>query len=165
MRSTMWLCVAVVAAGFMASASASASFCDTADDKVLCGQLVGSAGTWAKAMTNALNGVQKRAEGGKSVADVVAAKLPADVLPQTKDAIVSTCHWGYDNIMDNVKECIEFVKDDPTSALKSHLSAMSYSDCTDGLSEFNLSVPEATQFDDEMQKLSSALLAVAEKRP
>lgn len=94
LRITIWLCVAVVAAGFVASASAAASFCDMADDKVLCGQLVGGAGTWAEAMTNALNGVQKRAERGKSVADVVAAKLPADVLPQTKDSIVSTCHWG-----------------------------------------------------------------------
>ena len=67
--------------------------------------------------------------------------------------------------MDNVKECIELVKDDPTSAMNAHLSSMSYSDCTEGLSEFNLSVPEATQFDDELQKLSSALLAVFEKKP
>ncbi|KAL1550862.1 hypothetical protein AAHA92_18773 [Salvia divinorum] len=166
MRTTLCLCVAVVAAAFAASASSAAgSFCDTADDKVLCGQLVGRAGTWAEAMTNALNGVQKQAEGGKSVADTVAAKLPAGVLPQTKDAIVSTCQWAYENVMDNVKECIEFVKDDPTSAIKYHLSSVSYSDCTEGLSEFSLSVPEATQFDAEMQKLSSALLAVAEKKP
>lgn len=159
MRTAVYLSLAILAATF--ASAAAASFCDTADDKVLCGQLVGGAGTWGDAMTSALNGVQKQAEGGKSVADVVAAKLPGDVLPQTNESIVSTCQWAYENVMDNIKECLGFVKDDPTSALTSHLSAISYSDCTMALSEFSLSVPEADHFDAEMQKLTSALLAVA----
>ena len=163
MKTTIFFSLAVLATAFVA-ASAAGSFCDTADDKVLCTQLVGGAKSWGEAMTKALNGVQQQAAAGKSVADVVAAKIPGEVKPQTKESIVSTCHWAYDNVMDNIKESIGFVKDDTTSALRTHLSAISYSDCTMGIEEFGLTVPEATQFEGEVRKLASTLLAVAEKK-
>ncbi|KAL1565639.1 hypothetical protein AAHA92_07827 [Salvia divinorum] len=162
MRSTV--CVLLSAALVLSGATAS-PFCDSAEDKVLCEQLVGGASTWGEAMTNALSGVQKRAEGGKSVAEAVAAKLPAAGLPQTKEAIVRTCQWAYDRMMDSVKACGGLVKDSSSSAIKHHLSPISYGDCTQALSEFDLSVPEATQFDTEMHKLSTTLLAIAEKNP
>lgn len=167
--NAVYFSLAVVAAALVASAAAGrgggVSFCDTADDKVLCGQLVGRARSWGEAMTNALNAVKKQAAAGKSVADVVAAKTPANLQPQTKESIVGGCYDAYDNVMYRIDECIGFAKDDPTRALKYYLSALSFFDCTEGLREFNVTVPEATQYDDELTKLTGALLAVAEKRP
>lgn len=163
MKTAVCLSLAVLAAAFIASAAG--SFCDTADDKVLCAQLIGGAKTWDKAMIKALKGVQKKAAGGKSVADVVAVKLPAEMKAITKESLVSGCHEAYDNIMDHLKDCIGLVKDDPTSALRYYLSAVSYSDCTDGLTEFDVSVAEATQYQEEIMKFASALLAVAQKKP
>lgn len=168
MKTAVCFSLAILAAAFIASASASAggSFCDTADDKVLCAQLIGGAKTWDEAMTNALNGVLKKAAGGKSVADVVAVKLPAALKPITKESIVSSCHETYDFIMDHLKDCIGFVKDDPTSALRYYLSDISYSECLEGLTQFGLpDVAEATQYTQEIAKLDSVLLAVAEKKP
>lgn len=168
MRTAVYLTLAVVAAALFASAAARgvSPFCNTADDKVLCGQLVGRrARNWEEAMTNALNAVKKQAAAGKSVADVVAAKTPANLQPQTKESIVKGCYDAYDNVMYNIDECLAFAKDDPTRAMKYYLSAISFFDCTEGLREFNLTVPEATQYDAELLKLTGALLAVAEKKP
>ncbi|KAH6815580.1 hypothetical protein C2S53_005492 [Perilla frutescens var. hirtella] len=166
MKLTVVVCLtlAVFGAVFIGSTSARGSLCDTAKDKVLCAQLTGRAKRWDKAMTNALVGVKKRAEAGKSVADVVAAKLPADMLAITKESIVSTCRDNYDTIMYSLDESLGLVKDDPTSALRPSISTISYFDCTNAISEFTAPVPEATHFDTELLKLDDSLFALTEKR-
>ncbi|PIN21111.1 hypothetical protein CDL12_06194 [Handroanthus impetiginosus] len=148
-----------------AAQSSTVNFCDTASNKALCVELINEGKTWAEAMTNALNAVMKKARAGQSIAYGVGPKLPAELQPQTKQSIESTCHEAYDNIIDNLKQCVGFVTDDPYSSLRTYLSATTFSDCTDGLTEFNVSLPEVTEFDKEMLKLSSTLLAVAEKKP
>ncbi|KAK4423856.1 hypothetical protein Salat_1968500 [Sesamum alatum] len=97
--------------------------------------------TWEDAMTNTLNAAMEKATGGKQIVDGIASKLPADLKPETKDSIDKTCHDSYQNIIDNInKKQTESWKNDPTSALKSYLSATSFSDCTRSLKAVRSSV-------------------------
>lgn len=171
MKTTVYLSLAILATVLVVSASAGGgggggggSFCGGAEDPALCKQLTGGAKTWGAAMTNAINGVSAKVNAGKRTVDVIASKLPRNLKPITKQSIIGTCHEDLDNIIDNLKQCLGYVKSDPTSALKFHLSAITFSDCTDGLEEFGLDVPEATQFADEILRLTSALLAVSQNK-
>ncbi|KAK4423855.1 hypothetical protein Salat_1968400 [Sesamum alatum] len=159
--------LAVVATFLLISVADSAvnPFCSTAKDKVLCTQMVKNARTWEQAMTNALNAALVRAKAGKKRVDSIPSKLPADLEPHTKESIHQTCQEAYETIIDNISKSIGFVKYDPTSALDTYLWSTTFSDCIDGLDEFEVSVAEATNFNREMTKLSGILLAVAGKKP
>ncbi|KAL6567833.1 hypothetical protein OROGR_001501 [Orobanche gracilis] len=61
-----------------------------------------------------------------------------------------------------IEQCIEFVKSDPYSSLDTYLSAATFTECTDGLQEFGVNLPEVAAFDKDIRKLSSVLLAVAQ---
>ncbi|KAL8519120.1 hypothetical protein ACS0TY_010166 [Phlomoides rotata] len=170
-KTTLYLSLAILATVFAVSASAGKggrgggkSFCGGAEDPVLCNQLTGGAKTWGAAMTNAINGVLGKVNAGKKTVDIIGAKLPRNLKPISKQSITGTCHEGLENIIDNLQQCLGYVKSDPTSALRSHLSAITFSDCTDGLEEFGLDVPEATQFANDVLRLASALLTVAAEK-
>ena len=165
MKTTIYLSLAILATISAVSAGGGGGhFCSGAEDPALCKQLTGGAKTWGAAMTNAINGVIARVNAGKSTIDVIGSKLPRNLKPVTKQSIMGTCQEDLENIIDNLQQCLEFVKNDPSSALKFHLSAITLSDCTDGLEEFGLNVPEATQFADEVLSLTSALLAVSDMK-
>ncbi|KAK6139211.1 hypothetical protein DH2020_027047 [Rehmannia glutinosa] len=163
-KTTICFTLALLATAAILSTAADNPFCATSDDQALCGQLTNGAHTWAEAMINALNGVMDKARAGKSVAYGVGSKLPVSLKDLTRKSIDGTCRQAYDNIIDNIKQCIGFVKNDPFSSLDTYLSATTFSDCTDGLQEFGVSLPEVADFDKEMLKLSSVLLAVAQKK-
>lgn len=112
-----------------------------------------------------LNAALQKAKAAKSIADTVGSKLPSDFQPLTKESIDSTCHETYESLVDNIRSCLGFVKNDPDSSLRVYLSATSFSDCKDGLDEFGISSTEVDQFTDEIQKLSSTLLAIVETKP
>lgn len=164
--TTVCFSLLLLATAFFHSTTAGGAspFCDTADDKALCTELTNGGTTWAEAMTNALNGVMERVKGGKSVVQGIGAKFPAELEPQSKESMDSTCREAYENIIDNIKQCLGFVKSDPYSSLNTYLSATSFSDCTDGLQEFGVKLAPVDEFDDQITKLSSALLAVAQKK-
>ncbi|KAL2233644.1 UNVERIFIED_CONTAM: hypothetical protein Sindi_1544400 [Sesamum indicum] len=160
--------LAVLATFLLISSADSAAvnpFCDTAKDKALCTVMVKDAKTWDMAMTNVLNAALEKAKAGKKIVDSIPSKLPGDLEPETKDSIDQTCQEAYETIIDNLNKSIGFVKSDPTSALNTYLWATTFSDCTDSLDEFELSVAEATHFNRAITKLSSTLLAVAGKKP
>ncbi|KAL8035850.1 hypothetical protein ABFX02_12G122800 [Erythranthe guttata] len=162
-KTAVCLSLALLAAAFVLSAAAG-SFCETADDKTLCVQLTKGGKTWAEAMTNALNGVMDRVEAGKSIVVGVGATLPAELYPQSKQSIENTCHEAYENMIDGIKKSIGFVKSDPYSSLKTYISSTTFSDCTGGLSEFGVNLPQVDDFANEIGKLSGTLLAVAQKK-
>ncbi|KAL6562655.1 hypothetical protein OROGR_003662 [Orobanche gracilis] len=137
-------------------------FCSNSDDPNLCAHLANGARTWAEAMTNTLQSVRDKVKSGKKIAYRVKSKLPADFRPQTKESIAATCRYAYDNVLYNIEQCIGFVKSDPYSSLDTYLSAATFTDCTDGLQEFGVNLPEVAAFDKEILKLSSVLLAVAQ---
>ncbi|KAL6581384.1 hypothetical protein OROMI_007307 [Orobanche minor] len=137
-------------------------FCSNSDDPNLCAHLANGARTWAEAMTNTLQSVLNKVKAGKKIAYRVKSKLPADFKPQTKDSIAATCRYAYDNVLYNIEQCIGFVKSDPYSSLDTYLSAATFTDCTDGLQEFGVNLPEVADFDKEILKLSGVLLAVAQ---
>ncbi|KAI3467561.1 hypothetical protein Pfo_024224 [Paulownia fortunei] len=166
MKTTVCFSLAVLATAFVLSTSTTPSpavnpFCDTADNKALCTQLAKGAETWPEAMTNALKAVLEKAKAGKPIANSVGSKLPANLYPQSKESIDSTCREAYDNIMDNIKQCIGFVKSDPYSSLNTYLSATSFSDCTDGLEEFGVTLAErplGSGTEEAMMRLSPGCL-------
>ncbi|KAL0310672.1 UNVERIFIED_CONTAM: hypothetical protein Sangu_2361900 [Sesamum angustifolium] len=162
-KTTASFTLAILATFFLMSAAN--PFCDTAKDKVLCMQMTKDAKTWDVAMTNALNAALEKAKCGKKIVDNIALKLPGNLKPQTKDSIAETCHEAYENIIDSINKSIGVVKNDPTLALNNYLSAAAFSDCTDSLNEFEISLVEATNFDGEILKLTSTLLAIAGKKP
>ncbi|CAA0814119.1 Unknown protein [Striga hermonthica] len=139
-------------------------FCANSDDQTLCSQLAGGAKTWAEAMTHTLESVRDKVKAGKCIAYGVESKLPQDFRPQTKESIAATCREAYDNVVDNIEQCIGFVKSDPYSSLDTYLSATTFTDCTDGLNEFKVTLPEVADYDKEVLKLSGILLAVAQKK-
>ncbi|KAL2253226.1 UNVERIFIED_CONTAM: hypothetical protein Sindi_0117300 [Sesamum indicum] len=162
-KTTVSFTLAVLATFFILSAAN--PFCDTAKDKALCMQMTKDAKTWEVAMTNALNAAMEKVKCGKKIVDGIALKLPGNLRPQTKDSIDQTCREAYENIIDSIHQSIGVVKNDPTSALNNYLSAAAFSDCTDSLNEFEISLVEANNFDGEVSKLSSTLLAIAGKKP
>ncbi|GFP88009.1 hypothetical protein PHJA_000944600 [Phtheirospermum japonicum] len=118
-------------------------------------------------MTKTLLAVRDKVRAGKHIAYGVGPKLPANFRPQTKESVGATCRMAYDNLLDNIDQCVGFVKSDPYSSLDTYLSATTFTDCTDGLHEFDVSMPEVEEFDREVLKLSNVLLAVAQlkKKP
>lgn len=140
-------------------------FCRAARPRALCTQMTGGAATWSDAMTNAIKATIGRVRAAKPVADTVRTKLPGDLMPESRDSIDSTCREAYDRILFELGQCIGFVKNDPTSALKTYLSSMTYFDCRFALEEFMLTVPEVNQFDQELIKLSGIMLAILEQKP
>ncbi|EPS61023.1 hypothetical protein M569_13777 [Genlisea aurea] len=153
---------------YLAAASmaiAAASFCESAGDRNLCEELTRSATTWAEAMTNGLQIALAKVESGKSIADGVESKLPADMTQQTKQSLVRTCEEDYETAIYNLNQCLGFVDRDPNSSLNVYLSAVSLSDCIDGLNEFQVSLPEVEEYGGQIVKLSSTLLCVASKKP
>ncbi|KAL6534096.1 hypothetical protein OROHE_013929 [Orobanche hederae] len=137
-------------------------FCSNSDDLNLCAHLANGARTWADAMTNTRQSVMNKVKAGKKIAYRVKSKLPADFTPQTKESIAATCRYAYDNVLYNIEQCIGFVKSDPYSLLDTYLSAATFTDCADGLQEFGVNLLEVADFDKEIIKLSSVLLAVTQ---
>lgn len=170
MKTSISFSLALLATTFVLSTSIAQSstvspFCDNATDKALCTHLAKGAKTWAEAMTNSLKAVMEKAKAGESIVLSIRSKLPGELDPDTKESIDSTCREAYENMLINITECMGFVENDPYSSLTTYLSMTSMSDCEDGLEDFDVSSPEVAEFANEMQKLSSTLLAVAQKKP
>ncbi|KAL2233645.1 UNVERIFIED_CONTAM: hypothetical protein Sindi_1544500 [Sesamum indicum] len=165
-KTTVSFALAILATFLLTSAAdpAANTFCDTADDKTLCVQMSNNAKTWDEAMKNTLNAALQKANAGKSIVDGIGSKLPANLQPQTKESIDKTCRQAYENVIDNIHKSMGVVKNDPAS-LKTYLSATSFSECTDGLTEFQVPSSEASDLDKEILKMSGTLLAVADKKP
>ncbi|KAL2233642.1 UNVERIFIED_CONTAM: hypothetical protein Sindi_1544200 [Sesamum indicum] len=142
-------------------------FCATADlgSQALCTQMVGAAKTWPVAMTNAIHAATAKAKLGIPIAKGIGGKLPPTLQPQSKESIAQTCQEAYDRILSFLDDCVGFVKDDPTAALKPYLSSITYSDCTMVLSEFQVSLPEVDGLNKELLRLAGILLAVLDKKP
>lgn len=162
--------LAILAATFLllstSTAAAPASpLCEAAADRTLCTQLAKGANNWQEAMKNMILAAVEKAKAGKPIAYGVGAKLPGNLLPESKKSIDSTCQEAYETLIFNLNQCIGFVKNDPTSALKHYLSSMTFFDCKFALEEFGVSLPEVNEFDEELLNLSSNLLAVLQKNP
>ncbi|KAL6567845.1 hypothetical protein OROGR_001513 [Orobanche gracilis] len=127
-------------------------FCRNSDDPNLCAHLANGARTWAEAMTNTLQSVLDKVKAGKKIAYRVKSKLPADFRLQTKESIAATCRYAYDDVLYNIEQCIGFVKSDPYSSLDTYLSAATFTECTDGLQEFGVNLPEVAAFGKEILK-------------
>ncbi|KAL2253629.1 UNVERIFIED_CONTAM: hypothetical protein Sindi_0157600 [Sesamum indicum] len=140
-------------------------FCAKSAHKPLCMKLTKGAENWKEAMTNSLVAVMDKAKAGKSIVFSVGKHLPGDLDAETKESIDSTCHDAYENMMSNLMECKGFVKRGRYSSLTNYLSSTSWSDCEDALAEFEISSPEVEEFGNEMQKLSSVMLSVAQAKP
>ncbi|KAL2242861.1 UNVERIFIED_CONTAM: hypothetical protein Sindi_0404100 [Sesamum indicum] len=166
-KTTASFALAILATSLLLSVAESAvnPFCGTATDKALCTQMTKDAKTWEGAMTNVLNAALEKVMAGKKIVDGVRSKLPGNLKQVSKDSIQETCSEAYDSIIHDITKCIGFVKNDPTSALKTYLGGASFSGCTDGLDEFQVSLPEVTNLDAEITKLRSTLLTVAGKKP
>ncbi|CAA3020319.1 pectinesterase inhibitor-like [Olea europaea subsp. europaea] len=156
--------VATLVVLFAATTNSQATnHCTVADDKALCIALIKGAKTWPEAMTNALEATLQKANVAKTVVDGIPKKLSSTLTPQSKESIEQTCKDAYQNIIDNSKECLGYVKNgDPMSSLKTYLSTIGYTDCVDGLNEFGESLPEVSQFNTEMRKFAGTLLAIAD---
>ncbi|CAI9785147.1 unnamed protein product [Fraxinus pennsylvanica] len=143
--------VATTVVLFVATANSQATNpCSVADDKALCVALVKGAKTWPEAMTNALEATLQKANVAKTVAYGIPKKLSSTLRPQSKESIEQTCKDAYQNIIDNSKECLGYVKNgDPMN-------------CVDVLNEFGESLPEVSQFNAEMRKFAGTLLAIAD---
>ncbi|KAI3452696.1 hypothetical protein Pfo_009360 [Paulownia fortunei] len=140
-------------------------FCGTAVNKRVCRRMTNGARTWPEAMTNVIKAAIEKAKTGKPIAYGVGPKLPHQLLPETKESIASTCSEAYETMIYYLEQCPGLVKDDPTSALKTTLSSVSFFDCKYALEEFQVSLPEVNQFYQELLDLSDNLLSVLEKKP
>ncbi|KAL8052645.1 hypothetical protein ABFX02_05G018600 [Erythranthe guttata] len=141
-------------------------FCRTAHPtRALCTQMVNGAKTWPQAMTNAILATAVKAKAAVPMAAGVAKRLPVSLFPESRVSIGSTCTEAIDNIIFDLGKCVEFVKNDPTSALKTYLSSITFFDCRNALEEFEVSLPEVSRFDQEMTKLAGVLLSVLETKP
>lgn len=160
-KSSVLLTFALLASSMILS---NADFCGFANDHVLCAQLAKHARNWNAAMDNILKSSLDMTKKAHTITSLIEARMPAQLRPVTKESIDSTCKEAYNNVIYNLQSSIGFVKNGDFGSLKTYLSAISFSECTDALNEFGTTLPEANQFEADIQKLASTLLAVADKK-
>jgi pectinesterase inhibitor-like protein len=144
--------------------SSAEDVCSLADDHVLCTQLAKHANNWKVGIDNILASSLVMTKKAESIPSLIDAHMPTQLQPVSKESIESTCKEAYDNVIYNLQESMKFVKNGDFGSLKTYLSAVSFSDCTDALGEFGVDLVEANQFSTEINKLASTLLAVADEK-
>ncbi|KAL6580155.1 hypothetical protein OROMI_008179 [Orobanche minor] len=117
-------------------------FCSNSDDLNLCAHLANGACTWAESMTNTLQSVLNKVKPEKE--NSILRQIEASGGLQAPGQGIHSRHI------------------DPYSSLDTYLSATTSTDCTNGLQEFGVNLPEVADFDKEILKLSSVLLTVAQ---
>nr|GMD15058.1 pectinesterase inhibitor-like [Ipomoea batatas] len=165
-RNLMIFAVAAAAVIYTAAGSRkvydASKYCQTADDKKLCEQMVAGAQNLHDASEKAILATKqyaKKIEGESTAVDSAVKDLP----PKTKKSIVDTCKESYKRAVSDLDRSLKALLDNDKGTLMTHLSAALDSDCEDAVNEFGVKFPLQHDMKRYDAELDNALAVVTQQ--